>query len=239
MICLISVSYIVNVNGETTEPIVAKKGLRQGDPISPYLFVICMEYLHRCLAGLHQNSEFHYHPRCKRMKLVHLCFADDLLLFTRGDGNSVQQAMNILDKFAATSGLKANQFKSYIYFGRVPYEVKQEILQLSGMLEGQLPFKYLGVPLSSQRLSVMQCQTLVQKIVHRLTGWATKLLSYAGRVQLIRSVVNDMQAYWCQVFVLPQKVIKMMQAACRIFLWTGKTSMSKRALVSWENLMLP
>lgn len=107
------------------------------------------------------------------------------------------------------------------------------------MQEGQLPFKYLGVPLSSQRLSVMQCQPLVQKILHRLNGWATKLLSYSGRVQLIKSVINGLQSYWCQIFILPQKVIKMVQAACRVFLWTGKTNTSRRALVAWERVMLP
>lgn len=157
MICLTSVSYIVNVNGETTEPFEARKVIRQGDPISPYLFVICMEYLHRCLAGLHQNIDFRYHLRCKRLRLLHLCFADNFLLFTRGDGKSVQQVMAVLDKFAAASGLKANQLKSCIYFGGVHNEIKQEILQLFGMVEGQLPFRYLGVPLSSQRLTVMQC----------------------------------------------------------------------------------
>lgn len=117
---------------------------------------------------------------------------DDLLLFTRGDLSSIQQLMGTLNKFARVSGLTANHLKSCIYFGGVKDEVKQEILRASGMNEGQLPFKYLGVPLSSNKLSVMQCQLLVEKILHKITCWAAKLLTYAGRVQLIRIVLFRM-----------------------------------------------
>lgn len=63
---------------------------------------------------------------------------------------------------------------------------------------------------------------LVQKIVHKINYWAAKLLSYAGRVQLIKSVLFGVQIYWSQVFLLPQKVIKLIQAACRVFYGQGK-----------------
>lgn len=237
MECLTTVTYSINVNGEITEHFPAKKGLRQGDPISPYLFVICMEYLSRNLLELHQNMSFHYHPRCRRVMLTHICFADDLLLFTRGDVLSIQQVMAVIDKFALTSGLKANQLKSCIYFGGVKEDVKHEILNVTGMKEGMLPFKYLGVPLSSQKLSVMQCKPLVQKILAKINCWATKFLSYAGRLQLIKSVIFGIQVFWSQIFILPQKVVKQIQTACRLFLWTGTTGMSKRSLVAWDRIM--
>lgn len=239
MTCLTYVSYVVNVNGELTEPFEAKKGIRQGDPISPYLFVVCMEYLNRCLLELKYNRKFHFHPRCRKVGLIHVCFADDLLMFTRGDVESMKQLLGIFEKFAATSGLKANQMKSCIYFGGVPDAVKQDILEVSGMVEGRLPFKYLGVPLSDQKLTRMQCQPLLQKILQRINCWASKLLSYAGRVQLIKSVIFGVQMFWSQVFVLPQKVLKEIQIACRTFLWTGKAITSKRAMVAWEKVVLP
>lgn len=148
-----------------------------------------------------------------------MCFADDLLLFARGDVQSIQQLMDVLDKFANVSGLQANQLKSCLYFGGVSEVVKQDILKVSGMVEGKLPFKYLGVPLSSQKLNVVQWQPLVHKILQRITCWAAKLLTYAGRVQLIKSVLFGVQMFWSQIFVLPQKVLKLVQAACRTFLW--------------------
>lgn len=89
MACLTIVSYTVNVNGKLTEPFEAQKGIRQGDPILPYLFVMCMEYLNRYLMELKQNCLFNYHPRYKKVEFIHICFADDLLLFTNGDVSSV------------------------------------------------------------------------------------------------------------------------------------------------------
>lgn len=105
--------------------------------------------------------------------------------------------------------------------------------------KGELPFRYLGVPLSTKKLSVIQCQPLIRKILQRIDAWSTKFLSYAGRVQLIKSVLFGVQSYWCQVFLLPQKVLKMIQAACITFLWTGKSGTSRRALVAWETVCLP
>lgn len=108
MVCLTIVTYTINVNGEITTPFAAKKGIRQGDHISPSLFVVCIEYLNRCLLGLQHNKLFHYHPSCKKFGITHVCFADDLLLFTRGDSNSVKQLMQVLDMFVAASGLNVN-----------------------------------------------------------------------------------------------------------------------------------
>ncbi|XP_059302227.1 uncharacterized protein LOC132054196 [Lycium ferocissimum] len=64
-------------------------------------------------------------------------------------------------------------------------------------------------------------------------------LSYAGRLQLIRAVLFGVQAYWAQLFLLPQKVIKLIEAACRSYLWSGEAVITKRALIAWDNVCLP
>ena len=150
--CLSTVSYTFNVNGELTEPLKAKRGLRQGDPISPYLFVLCMEYLSRCLNQLQRNPHFKFHPRCKKLNLTHVCFADDLLLFTRGDLSSVRAIYEAFTLFSSASGLKANMSKSSIYFGGVDITTQSDILDAFQFSIGTLPFKYLGAAaLSLQR----------------------------------------------------------------------------------------
>jgi hypothetical protein len=102
-----------------------------------------------------------------------------------------------------------------------------------------LPFKYLGVPLSSRKLTVHQCRPLIDKIVAKIRHWTAKLLSYAGRLQLIRSVLFAVTTYWMQVFPLPKQVIKQIEAICRSFLWSGKDEISRKVPVAWEKICEP
>lgn len=82
--------------------------------------------------------------------------------------------------------------------------VHQSILQHTGFLKGSLPFKYLGVPLSSKKITVSQCQPLLDKILGRINTWTVKYVSYAGRLQLVQSVLISIQAFWSQIFLLPR-----------------------------------
>lgn len=104
---------------------------------------------------------------------------------------------------------------------------------------GEMPFKYLGVPLSSRKLTIHQCMPLVEKMVTRVKCWTAKLLSYSGRLQLIKSVLFEMKTYWAQVFLLPKKVISMVTKICRVFLRPGAVNYSKKSLVAWETMCLP
>ncbi|XP_070026553.1 secreted RxLR effector protein 78-like [Nicotiana sylvestris] len=81
MACMETVTYTVMINGALIKPFEAKKGLRHGDPMSPFLFVLAMEYLTRSLKILNQNPDFNYHPKCAKMQILQLGFADDFLLF--------------------------------------------------------------------------------------------------------------------------------------------------------------
>ncbi|XP_075074296.1 uncharacterized protein LOC142161947 [Nicotiana tabacum] len=108
MECIKSISYTVLINGETTKPFEATKGLRQGDPISPFLFAIVMEYLSRSFIEMGKDKLFQYHPRCKKLGITHLSFADDLLLFSRGDLTSISTLHQYFSQFSKASGLQAN-----------------------------------------------------------------------------------------------------------------------------------
>lgn len=95
MTCVTTVSYSILINGVPTAPFNTKKSLRQGDPLSPYLFVLAMEYLNRQLQTLKNQPDFNFHPKCGKLFITHLGFADDLLLFGRGDLTSVLILMSV------------------------------------------------------------------------------------------------------------------------------------------------
>ncbi|XP_074282723.1 uncharacterized protein LOC141607265 [Silene latifolia] len=138
-----------------------------------------MEYLSRNLTYSTGANEFKYYPMCKQMKLTHLMFANDLLLFCKGDGPSIMTILRSFATLSKTSCLNMSKGKSNAYFNGVNESLKQDILRISGMVEGALPFKYLGVPIKTTRLNAKDCKPLIDKIVQRIRNLEARKLSYA------------------------------------------------------------
>ncbi|KAL0298053.1 UNVERIFIED_CONTAM: Retrovirus-related Pol polyprotein from type-2 retrotransposable element R2DM [Sesamum angustifolium] len=175
--CVTSAHYSVVVNGGVHGFFAGARGLRQGDPMSPYLFVLVMEVLHMILQQLiEQDGEFQYHWRCQELNLFQLSFADDLLLLSSG--------------------------------------LRDSLLATLGFQEGQLP------------------------IDSRIKGWEGVQLSFAGRVQLIKSVLISFEVYWAMAFILPKGIIKEMMKRLRTFLWKGNSA-SGYPKVAWEAVCRP
>lgn len=118
-------------------------------------------------------------------------------------------------------------------------DIQHQILHRLGLSMGSLPFRYLGVPLSAKRLSVAQCQPLLDKILAKVHHWTAKFLSYAGRLQLIKSAMIAIQSFWSQIFPLPKKILLKIETICKRFLWTGESGSSRKALVAWKQLCWP
>ncbi|XP_021835684.1 uncharacterized protein [Spinacia oleracea] len=222
MECVTTPMFSLMLNGSMHGFFKSKRGLRQGDPISLLLFVVCMEYLSRVLHKMSDMSQFQYHPRCKELKLTHLCFADVLILCYKGEFPSAYLILQAFKLFHATSGLKANQQKSSIYFHGMSNEVIQIIINVSGFTRSQLPFKYLGVPICAKRISVAQCGMLVDKMTTRIKMWSTRNLSYVARMQLINSVLLSLHMHWAQIYILPKNVLqgitKVVGSSCGVVL---------------------
>ncbi|XP_060170313.1 uncharacterized protein LOC132601225 [Lycium barbarum] len=173
-----------------------------------------MEYLSRHLTDPSSKKEFKHHPKCSKLKITHLSCADDLLLFSRGDPKAVGLLHDRFVLFTKTSGLQAKMAKSGAYFGDVDTSIRTIILQQLGYSQGDLPFRYLGIPLASKQLSLVQWQPLIEKIVSKFSSWTAKTLSYAA------------------------KVLKTIEAYCRSYIWSGANVITKRALMSWERMRL-
>lgn len=238
MECVTTVKYSINLNGSLEGFFAAGKGLRQGDPLSPYLFLLVMEAFTCILDANIEYGGFTYHPKCKQLAISHISFADDLFILAKADRDSIQVVHNALKQFERLSGLQANNQKSLLYCAGIPDDQKNALSNLLGMPVGNLPVKYLGVPLITTRLKKMDCQVLVERITGKVKHWSTKLLSYAGRLQLVVSVLSSMATYWCSLFVLPVKIVKEIDRVMSNFLWNGNED-KRHVKIAWKDVCMP
>ena len=104
---------------------------------------------------------------------------------------------------------------------------------------GELPVKYLGLPLITTRLSATDCKPLLDSILNRIKGWTVKHLSFAGRLQLIKSVLNSLHVYWSSLLILPKKIINRVEQVMRDFLWKGQNQQQGSSKVAWKEVTSP
>ncbi|KAK6134125.1 hypothetical protein DH2020_032125 [Rehmannia glutinosa] len=182
MECVSTTSYSLSINGDTYGLFKGQRGLRQGDPISPYIFVICLEYLSRLINKKTMNSHFNYHPKCGPLKITHLAFADDLMLLSRGDNTSIQILMDCLEDFGLKSGLHMNVLKSNIYMAGIGERDTKEILDFSQLVRETMPFRYLSVPLTAESFPLPdQVRKNVIKLCYNFL-WGNKKACVAWKI---------------------------------------------------------
>lgn len=170
-LCVCTSSFSVQINGELAGFFQSKRGLRQGCALSPYLFVICMNMLSHMLDKAAVRKEIGYHPRCQNILLTHLCFVDDLLVFTDGMKSSIEGILRIFKAFAAMSRLKISLEKSTLYMAGTTGDQESEIHSCFPFASGQLPVRYLGLPLLTKKMTVNDYMPLVKKIRKRVSSW--------------------------------------------------------------------
>ncbi|XP_074301228.1 uncharacterized protein LOC141632591 [Silene latifolia] len=195
-----------------------------------------MEYLTRILNVVTGRNGFKFHPLCKALKLCHMCFADDLLRFSRGDEPSLLVLLRDFATFSEASGLEINKDKSDMYLNGVRQESASNLLAMAGFQEGAFPFRYLGIPISYMRIAVGDCSRLVEKMVGRIWSLGAGKLSYAGRLILVQSVLAQLQTYWARIFIIPSTVITKLMNICRNYLWACSDEFLKVPPVSWDKV---
>lgn len=137
---------MVGYNGTVQGYFKGKRGLRQGDPLSPYLFIIAMNVLSIMFNKAAADWKIKYHAKCASSKLTHLCFADDLLIFIDESLSSVQNVLQILREFELRSGLAVSVQKSSSFASGLSQHELDEIKVSTGMPHATLPASYLGFP---------------------------------------------------------------------------------------------
>lgn len=216
-ICITTASFSVQINGELAGYFQSTRGLRQGCSLSPYLFVTSMNVLSKMIDEAARRGEIGYHPRCRNIDLTHLCFADDLMVFSDGTKRSVEGILKVFGDFDKMTGLKISLEKSTLFMAGITAQKQDDILHQFPFASGSLPVRYLGLPLLTKRMTVSDYLPLIEKIRKRISSWTNRFLSYAGRLQLINSVITSLVNFWMAAFRLPSSCIKEIERLCSAF----------------------
>lgn len=162
MECVPTPTYSISINGNHLYGFFnGKRVIRQGNPLSPYLFVISMEYLSRMIKNSIADPNFNVHPKCSKLGITHLAFVDDLILFSRGD-SAVRSFMCTL-QFGSVSGLHINLSKSRIFTTGVSNEEFSVLHNISQFPQGVFPVRYLGVLLTHGKFKSSHFAPLIEK----------------------------------------------------------------------------
>jgi hypothetical protein len=235
--CIFSARFSVLVNGTPSGFFSSSRGLRQGDPLSPLLFVIVMEALSKMfvvsicrgflsgfLVGYGSNGVFN---------ISHLLFADDTLVFCGANPDHLRFIRVLFLSFEAFSDLKINLAKSVLVpVGDV--DNMDELADIMGCGVSFLPLKYLGLPLGAPFKAKSIWDDVVGKIERRLVSWKRMYLFKGGRVTLIKSTLSNLPTYFISLFPIPSSVASRIEKLHRDFLWGGLGEEFKYYLVSWS-----
>ena len=168
-----------------------------------------------------------------------LQYVDDIVLFMSHDFEKARNMKLILSTFEQLSGLKINFHKSEIFcFGKAR---DNEVFysQLFGCGVGKFPFRYLGLPMHTRKLSNKDWQTIENRIEKKLSGWKGKLLSVGGRLVLLNSVLSSLPMFMMSFFELPKGVLEKIDCFRSRFYWQNDQHKRKYRLAKWEILCQP
>lgn len=201
---------------------------RQGDPLSPYLFIIAEEVLSQNITQMVSRgliTPLSVQPGYDQV--FHLFFADDIWLFMRASTKSIKALQLLLLKYQNASGQHFNIAKSHLFLGRMQPRSKKKISSLTGMSESKFPTTYLGVPLFQGAPKRRFFLPLLDSVRKRLCGWKGKWLSFAGRLVLIKHVLASILVHCFLALPVPRSILKELDKLMRNFLWSASEAKLK------------
>ncbi|XP_027081100.2 uncharacterized protein [Coffea arabica] len=237
---LSNVWFSIIINGSSHGFFKSMRGLRQGDPLSPALFIIGAEVLSRGLNNLALQSGFlSFKVPYGCPDITHLAFADDILIFANGSALSLRAIMQVLEAYQRCSGQLINVQKScYLVHPMLSTARRRVIHRITKFSYKPFPIYYLGFPLYFGRCKSSYFGGVCQSIIGRIQSWKSRLLSFGGKIVLIKHVLESMPVHLMSASVIPGKVFKIIEKTCSSFLW-GSFNESKFHWIRWSQLCYP
>uniref|UniRef100_A0A2N9HJW1 Reverse transcriptase domain-containing protein n=1 Tax=Fagus sylvatica TaxID=28930 RepID=A0A2N9HJW1_FAGSY len=240
--CISTARFSILINGCPNGFFPSSRGLRQGDPLSPLLFVIVMEALSRLLDRAVREGLFSGFSvgtmAANPLMVSHLLFADDTLIFCGADSEQISNLRYVFTWFEAVSGLKINLGKSEIVpVGDVPHI--GDLVQILGCKQSGLPMHYLGLPLGAKFKETAIWNPVLERVEKRLASWKRLYLSKGGKLTLIKSTLSSIPTYFLSLFPIPARVANRLEKLQRDFLWCGMDEKPKFHLVKWSQICVP
>eukprot|EP00253_Pinus_taeda_P009912 PITA_09912 len=239
ILLLTSSFFSVLINGIPYETFRPSRGIRQGDPLSPFLFVIIAKGLDRNIKSSTLSRGLKGLPFNNSPSYSHQQFVDDNMLFGHPSVQEARLFKDILSSFSDASGALINRVKSQIFFFNTPVSTQRLIARILGFTIAGLPSKYLGAPMIASALKHYSWRDLINKLEAKLFLWTHRSLNMANRVILIKAILQSMPLYLFSLLAAPKWVIKEIRNLQRNFLWGSSGHNRKWALVKWEKVCLP
>ncbi|XP_074318894.1 uncharacterized protein LOC141655729 [Silene latifolia] len=241
MNCVRTVSYEVVVNGELSNPIYPGRGLRQGDPISPYLFILCAEVLSSLMKRAVEAGTLHGIRIAPTAPVIsHLLFADDSIFFVKAAESEARKVMDILAQYERASGQVINFDKTTVSFSKgTRGDRKERVVAVLGVRVVGVQDRYLGLPTIVGHSKHVISKVIRDKLSKKLQGWRGLLLSKAGREVVIKAVAQSIPTYAMSVFKLPANFCDELRSLVSGFWWGADRGKRKLAWVAWDRLCLP
>eukprot|EP00253_Pinus_taeda_P015705 PITA_15705 len=235
-----TLNFSILLNGAPTATFNASRGLRQGDPLSPFLFIISAEGLGRYFKKEARERKIQgLRLWGNRTTVTHQQFVDDIMIYCKATLKEVNRIKKILELFMDGSGMEVNKDKSTTFFFNTAEPVKNHLTRVMGYRTGDLPTKYLGTMLDTSTLKIGNWKNIIEKIMKRLDNWTFRALNLAVRVVLLKATIQAIPIYPLSVMAAPKGICNKLVEIYRKFLWGGPKQQKKWALYSWKSLTKP